>query len=90
MRAKHTLTPLVFDGLSVDVLAEIIRAQNKHPLWPNDPIHAVAIVVEGAGEAQRAALQATYEDGDLSAVRAGLVQTAATCYRAIAALDREG
>ncbi len=43
--------------------AELERAERKFPNFPTDPIHAAAIVVEEAGELQKAALQLTYEAG---------------------------
>lgn len=42
---------------------ELSKAEFKFPGFPTDPVHAAAIVVEEAGELQRAALQFTYENG---------------------------
>lgn len=58
---------------------EFHRAREKHP--GNRDL--VAAMVEEAGEALRAVLQLRYEGGMPSAVTAELVQTAATCIRAL-------
>ena len=44
-----------------DVLAELDRAKAKFPLWPDDPLHAVAILQEEVGELQKAVLERCYE-----------------------------
>ena len=67
----------------VDILREVNRAEMKHPEWPDDIIHAVAIVAEESGEAVRAALNHMYHGGAIDEVRTELVQTAATCIRAL-------
>jgi hypothetical protein len=68
---------------------ETIAAEKKHPLWPDDLIHGVAIVCEESGEAIRAALQCQYEGGEIDDVRRELVQTAATCFRMLAWIDKK-
>ena len=42
------------------IARELIRAQQKHPGWPNDPVHAAAVVAEEAGELVQACLDMTY------------------------------
>ena len=32
------------------VMTEIIRAEEKHPDWPADPVRAAAVVAEESGE----------------------------------------
>ena len=66
-----------------DILQEVERAEGKHPDWPDDVIHAVAIVAEESGEAVRAALNHVYHGGAIDDVCTELVQTAATCIRAL-------
>jgi len=70
-----------------EILNEKRRAESKHPEWPDDLIHAVAIVAEESGEAVRAALNHVYHNGALSEVRTELVHTAATCLRALEHLE---
>ena len=65
----------------IDIVYEVYRAEAKHPQWPDDVIHAVAIVAEESGEAVRAALNHVYHGGSIDEVRIELVQTAAMCIR---------
>ena len=66
-----------------DILQEVDRAQCKHPYWPDDVIHSVAIVAEESGEAVRAALNHAYHGGLKKDIKTELIQTAATCIRAL-------
>jgi len=63
------------------ILNEVARAEAKFPDWPSDMIHAAAIVNEESGELTRAALQWTYEGGDIIEAQKEAVQTAAVCIR---------
>lgn len=74
----------------LDVMAEIERALAKFPTWPNDPIHAVAVLGEEFGELTRAVLQSIYEPHKVQPgdVRGEAVQTAAMALRFLASLDR--
>lgn len=64
------------------ILAEVQRAQQKHPTWPSgDTLHAAAIVSEESGELMRAAVQHRGEGGSLEACDLEAIQTAATCIR---------
>ena len=38
------------------VMTEIIRAEEKHPDWPADPVRAAAVVAEESGELVKAVL----------------------------------
>ena len=69
------------------ILQEKGYAERLHPDWPDDLIHAVAIVAEESGEAVRAALNHIYHGGDVDEVRTELIQTAATCLRALEHID---
>jgi NTP pyrophosphatase (non-canonical NTP hydrolase) len=60
---------------------ELEKAETKHPDWPCDILHQIAIVNEESGEATRAALHFEYEGGELDDVEAELIQTAAMCVR---------
>ena len=74
----------------LDVAREIARARRKFPSWPNDPLHAVAVVGEEFGELTRAALQLCYEPNKVTRgdVRAEAVQLAAMAMRFLASFDR--
>lgn len=62
-------------------LNEVGRAQSKFPEWPNDTIHAAAIVSEESGELIRAAIQYENEGGELGACQKEAVQTGAVAIR---------
>jgi len=69
---------------ALEILFRELRfAEKKHPGWPEDPVHAVAILVEEAGEAMKEALDVHYrgkENGDLIKE---LAQTGAMAIRAL-------
>lgn len=66
---------------------ELERACEKHPGWPADPIHQVAIMVEEAGESMQAALQMVYEGGNIVDLKKELAQTGAMCLRCLINLE---
>lgn len=72
------------------VLDELDRAMTKFPTWPNDPLHALAILGEEFGELNKALLQLMYEPhkGSPSEARAEAIQTAAMALRLLISLDR--
>lgn len=76
--------------VAAEVLLEVERASRKFPTWPTDPLHAVAIVGEEAGELTKAVVQAVYEPhkSGLVDVRAEAVQTAAMAIRFLLSLGR--
>ena len=43
------------------ILREYRSAKKKHPVWPNDMVHASAIISEEAGELTKECLQYAYE-----------------------------
>jgi tellurite resistance protein len=65
------------------IFNELSKAEIKHPDWPRDTIHAVAIMVEEAGESIEAALDIAYADGGFDHLEQELSQTAAMCFRAM-------
>ena len=63
------------------VVSEIERAESKFPGWPQDPVHAAAVVVEESGELMQAALNHTYHWAKAENMEAEAVQTAAMAIR---------
>lgn len=70
------------------VFAELRKAEAKHPGWPLDPIHAVGILVEEAGESMQAAIDHVYAGGNIDDLRIELAQTGAMAIRALMHLER--
>ena len=71
------------------ILAEYKAAEKKHPSWPSDILHQIAIVNEESGEATRASLQYVYEGGKIEEVKKELIQTGAMCLRMLVGLTFE-
>jgi hypothetical protein len=69
------------------ILAELEKAEAKHPSWPDDLLHQIAIVNEESGEATRAALHCVYEGGTKDDLQTELIQTAAMCVRMLKNLE---
>ena len=71
------------EELISEVFSELRRAEGKHPSFPTDPLHAVAIVGEEFGELTKAVLQQTYEPHkqESDAVKKEAIQTAAMALR---------
>lgn len=71
------------------VYVEIEKAIRKFPIWPTDPLHAVAVLGEEFGELTKAVLQLTYEPHKVSRdeVRMEAIQTAAMAIRFLRSLD---
>lgn len=65
------------------IFDELAAAEKKHPGWPEDKIHAVAIMIEEAGESMQAAIDCNYANGDLEHLKKELAQTGAMCIRAL-------
>jgi hypothetical protein len=63
------------------IVDELKRAEQKHPHWPTDIIHAAAIVGEESGELTRSALQAHYEKGNMDNCQVEAIQVAVTAIR---------
>lgn len=89
MMSIHSVSPEKWMSIGNAILQEVRSAEKKHPLWPNDIIHGVAIIAEESGEAVRAALNHEYSNGAMADIEKEIVQTAATCYRMLAWIRRE-
>lgn len=72
------------------IISELSAAEKKHPGWPDDPVHAVAIMVEEAGESMQAAIDLYYKGGTNDHLCVELAQTGAMALRALMHLEREG
>ena len=69
---------------------EALRASDRWPKWPTDPVHALAVLQEEVGELTREVMIAIYEapKGSADAIHDEAVQVAAMALRFIASLDR--
>ncbi len=63
------------------MLAELARAEAKHPHWPADPVHAAAILAEESGELTQAALDFYYGQGSLQRMKEEAIQCGAMALR---------
>lgn len=64
-----------------EIQDELERAEKKHPDFPDDMFHQLAIMQEEAGEVTKAVLQYKYEDGTYEHIKEELIHTAAMCMR---------
>lgn len=69
------------------IVEELKRAEEKHPVYPNNIFEQLAIMQEEAGEVTKAVLHHTYENASLEDVRDELIQTAAMCIRMLKNMD---
>ena len=81
---------MLISKVMAEVEEELQRATAKFPMWPTDPLHALAVLGEEYGELTKAMLQLTYEPGKATAddVREEAIQTAAMALRLAMSLDR--
>lgn len=73
-----------------EILTELARAERLHPVWPEDTVHQVAIMIEEAGEAVQSANNYVHHGKsivDAVQVRRELVQTGAMTIRCLMHLD---
>lgn len=82
-----TKEPLRVDEEVSALLNELDRAIYIHPNFPNDVVHAVAIMAEESGEAVKAALNFKYEGGSKDDLREELIHTGAMVLRCLINLD---
>lgn len=71
------------------VKTELTKAVNKFPLWPTDPIHAMAVLGKEFGELTKDVLQLTYEPGKTTKDNLWIeaIQTAAMAMRFLMSID---
>lgn len=72
-----------------EISAELKTATEKFPTWPNDPLHALAVIGEEYGELTQATLQHVYEPekSTLDDVRMEAIQTATMAVRFLMSLE---
>jgi len=70
------------------ILLALDHAEEKHPYWPEDAIHAAAVVAEESGELQQAALQFTYDRHTPAAMLTEAAQVGAMAVRFLMHSDR--
>ncbi len=77
---------MIAEGL----IDEVQKATKKFPLWPTDPLHAIAILNEEVGELNQAILQSIYEPekSDKYDVRDEAIQAGAMIIRFLMSLDK--
>lgn len=86
---------------ALEIRRELWIARRRFPSWPSDPLHAVAIVNEEAGELTKAVLQAVYEpekappefaaalnEWHRKRIHDEAIQVAAMVFRLLASLER--
>ena len=69
------------DHIISEILEELSRAKRIHPGWPIDPVHAASLLIEEAGELQKAANEFTYQDKTAAAMANEAIQTGAMVIR---------
>jgi NTP pyrophosphatase (non-canonical NTP hydrolase) len=70
-----------------EIKYELIRAKTLHPVFPKTPVAAMSIIAEECGEAIREANR--IEDdrtGNIEDLKKEIIQTIATCIRALETL----
>ena len=75
-------------NILTEIFAELQRAKQKHPIFPDDPIHAAAILGEESGELTQAALDFVYHNGTIERMKEEAVQCGAMAIRFLENLAR--
>lgn len=72
-----------------EIEEELNKAVEKFPLWPTDPLHAVAILGEEFGELTKDTLELVYEPNktSLDNLKKEALQTAAMAIRFLKSID---
>lgn len=71
------------------ILAELSRAEQLHPVWPNNHIHAGMVVTEECGELVQAILNHHEKKGSRQAIITEAVQTAAMALRFLKNMEED-
>lgn len=88
-RPATAASPAGVPDVVSEVMAELEKAIRKFPTWPTDPLHAVGVFNEEAGELSKAVLQQVYEPHKNAAddVRKEARQAAAMALRFLVSID---
>jgi len=70
------------------IISELRSAEEKHPGWPQDPIHAVGIIIEEVGEAMKEAVDVTFNGKSKDDLVKELAQSGAMALRALMNLEK--
>jgi hypothetical protein len=80
--------------IHLEISEELEKAVAKWPNWPNDPLHAIAVIGEEFGEMTKESLDLVYAGFDQEEtkqakqrLRKEAIQTAAMLYRFIASIE---
>ena len=80
-----------YQKVHADIIDELLAAEKKFPGFPDDAVHAAAIVAEEAGELTRASLDFHYgRETSREEMRKEAAQTAAMAIRFLVHLDEYG
>lgn len=71
-----------------EIIHELTQAKNKHPNFPDDPIHAAAILGEESGELTQAALNFVYSGGSIECLKEEAAQCGAMAIRFLENIER--
>ncbi len=74
--------------ITSEFVAELLKAKAKFPRFPTDPVHAVAIMAEEAGEAVQASLLVNYESHSIERIKKEVIQTGAMCIRILNNIEK--
>lgn len=74
--------------LFFEIIIELERAEKKHPNFPKDLFHQLAIMQEEAGEVTKAVLDYTYENAEFEDIHKELIHTATMCMRMLINLEK--
>jgi len=80
----------VIEKICTRILFVLEGAKLKHPNFPEDIIHQVAIMAEESGESVQAALDYVYKADPIQMLEGELIQTAAMCIRCLEDIEKRG
>ena len=70
------------------IIIELVKAKQKHGYFPDDPIHAAAVLGEESGELTQAALDYVYSGGDIQSMKEEAAQCGAMAIRFLENVER--